>query len=125
MCGTSCAAPVAHDRALDIAYERANRVEDALAGGTPLAEVAERFGLTLTDATLDANGRNQENAAVTLPVAEGERPALLRAIFAARQGDAPRMTEMGNAFVAIQIREIVPPRCDHWRASRTRSPPPI
>jgi peptidyl-prolyl cis-trans isomerase D len=100
---------VAHDRALDIAYERANRIEDALAGGASLAEVAERFGLSLTNAVVDANGRNQENAMVALPVADAERPALLRAIMAARQGDAPRMTEMGDAFVAIELRGTIPP----------------
>jgi peptidyl-prolyl cis-trans isomerase D len=100
---------VARDRALDIAYERANRVEDALAGGAGLAEVAERFGLRVIATTIDAQGRDPENAVVALPVAEAERPALLRAIFAARQGDAPRMTEMGDAFVAIEIRGVVPP----------------
>ncbi|HWT09552.1 MAG TPA: peptidyl-prolyl cis-trans isomerase, partial [Roseomonas sp.] len=100
---------VAHDRALDIAYERANRVEDALAGGATLAEVAQRFALPIVAATLDANGRDQADAAVSLPVADAQRAALLRAIFAARQGDAPRMTEMGDAFVAIEIRGVVPP----------------
>ncbi len=100
---------VAHDRAMDIAYERANRVEDALAGGATLADVAQRFALTVATATLDAAGRDQANTVVTLPVAEAQRAALLRAIFAARQGDAPRMTEMGDAFVAIEIRGVVPP----------------
>jgi peptidyl-prolyl cis-trans isomerase D len=100
---------VAHDRALDVAYERANRVEDALAGGATLAEVAERFALPITAATLDATGHDQSGADVALPVAAAQRAALLRAIFAARQGDAPRMTEMGDAFVAIEIRGVVPP----------------
>lgn len=100
---------VARDRAMDMAYERANRIEDALAGGATLAEVAERFGMTVTAATLDAAGQNQAGEAVTLPVDQTQRAALLRAIFAARQGDLPRMTEMGDAFVAIAIRGIVPP----------------
>lgn len=100
---------VAHDRALDLAYERANRVEDALAGGATLAEVAQRFALSIVSATLDATGHDQANAVVALPVAEAQRTALLRAVFAARQGDAPRMTEMGDAFVAIEIRGVIPP----------------
>jgi peptidyl-prolyl cis-trans isomerase D len=100
---------VAHDRAQDIAYERANRVEDALAGGATLAEAAERFGLPVVSATLDAAGRDQANAVVSLPVPETQRAELLRAIFAARQGDAPRMAEMGDAFVAIEIRGVLPP----------------
>ncbi|GGJ08531.1 peptidylprolyl isomerase [Neoroseomonas lacus] len=99
---------VAHDRALDMAYERANRVEDALAGGATLAEVAQRFSLPIVSATLDATGHDQADAEVALPVAAAQRAELLRAIFAARQGDAPRMTEMGDAFVAIEIRGVVP-----------------
>jgi peptidyl-prolyl cis-trans isomerase D len=102
-------AEVARDRAFDMAYERANRVEDALAGGTPLTEVGQRFGLGVGTVTLDASGRDAEGAAVALPVPEAQRADLLRAVFAARQGDAPRMTEMGDAFVAIELRAVTPP----------------
>ena len=100
---------VAHDRALDMAYERANRVEDALAGGATLAEVAPRFGMVLVNATLDATGRDAGGAEAELPLQAAQRADLLRAVFAARQGDAPRMTEMGDAFVAIEIRNVTPP----------------
>ena len=102
-------AEVARDRAHDLAYERANRVEDALAGGTPLAEIGQRFGLGVATVTLDAAGRDAGNAVVALPLPEAQRADLLRAIFAARQGDAPRMTEMGDAFVAIELRAVTPP----------------
>jgi peptidyl-prolyl cis-trans isomerase D len=100
---------VAHDRALDLAYERANRVEDALAGGASLAEAAQRFNLSVAAVTTDANGRDAANETVGLPLPEAQRADLLRAVFAARQGDAPRMTEMGDAFVAIEIRNVTPP----------------
>ena len=100
---------LAHERALDLAYERANRVEDALAGGISLAEAAERFGLTLASVTLNQLGQNQEGQPATLPVPEAQRPELLRSIFAARQGEAPRMAEMGDAFVAIELRQVIPP----------------
>lgn len=100
---------VAHDRAVDMAYERANRVEDALAGGGTLAEIAQRFGLRLVAASFDSAGRSPEGQAVELPLPEARRTELLRAVFAARQGDAPRMTEMGDAFVAIEIRNVTPP----------------
>ncbi|MBR0682424.1 hypothetical protein GXW74_18170 [Roseomonas eburnea] len=111
---------VAHDRALDLAYERANRVEDALAGGAGLAEIASRFGLALTTATLDAEGRDPANEAVALPVPDAQKAALLRAVFAARQGDPPRMTEMGDAFVAIEIRGVTPPALRPFESVETQ-----
>jgi peptidyl-prolyl cis-trans isomerase D len=81
---------VAKDRALDLAYERGNKVEDALAGGMTLAEAAPRFGLVLVNATLDPGGRSPANEAVALPVAADQRNAVLRAIFTQDQGAAPR-----------------------------------
>ena len=38
-------AALAQERAADLAFERANQVEDALAGGATLEEAAKRFGL--------------------------------------------------------------------------------
>jgi peptidyl-prolyl cis-trans isomerase D len=100
---------VAQDRAMDMAYERANRVEDALAGGGTLAEVAQRFGLRIVTASFDASGQAPSGEAVELPVPQAQRADLLRAVFAARQGDAPRMTEMGDGFVAVEVRAVTPP----------------
>ncbi len=102
-------AELARDRAFDMAFERANRVEDALAGGAGLAEVAPRYGLTLLAATIDSAGRDPANARIDLPVPDAQRTELLRQVFAARQGDAPRMTELGDAFVAVEVRAVLPP----------------
>jgi peptidyl-prolyl cis-trans isomerase D len=99
---------VAKDRALDLAYERGNKVEDALAGGMTLAEAAPRFGLALVNATLDPGGRSPANEAVTLPVPAEQRNAVLRAIFMQDQGAAPRLQEFGDAFAAIEVTGITP-----------------
>jgi peptidyl-prolyl cis-trans isomerase D len=101
---------IAKDRALDLAYERGNKVEDALAGGMTLAEAAPRFGLQLVNATLDAGGRSPGNEAVALPVPADQRNAVLRAIFTQDQGAAPRLQEFGDAFVAIDISAVTPPQ---------------
>ena len=101
---------VAKDRALDLAYERGNKVEDALAGGMTLAEAAPRFGLALVTATLDPSGRSPANEAVALPVPADQRNAVLRAIFAQDQGAAPRLQEFGDAFAAIEISGVTPPQ---------------
>lgn len=101
---------VAKDRALDLAYERGNKVEDALAGGMTLAEAAPRFGLVLVNATLDPGGRSPGHEAVALPLPADQRNAVLRAIFAQDQGAAPRLQEFGDAFAAIEISAVTPPQ---------------
>ena len=49
-------AALAQERAADLAFERANQVEDALAGGATLEEAAKRFGLGFAAIRTDASG---------------------------------------------------------------------
>jgi peptidyl-prolyl cis-trans isomerase D len=97
------------EKAADIVFERANRVEDALAEGATLAEVAQRFNLGFASIRTDATGLGPDGQPVTLPVIEAARPALLRAIFAAERGAAPRLAETEAGFVAVEIKDISPP----------------
>lgn len=100
---------IAYDRALDIGYERANRIEDALAGSTALAEVARAQGMALVTLRVNAQGRTAEGTVPTLPGPETMRRDLLRALFAARQGDQPRLTETLDGWYALELREVAPP----------------
>ena len=97
------------ERAADLAFERANRVEDALAGGATLAEVAQRFNLGFADLVTDATGHALDGSAVALPVIEAARPALLRAVFTAERGAQPRLAETEAGFVAVQVQSVTPP----------------
>ncbi|WP_165838730.1 peptidylprolyl isomerase [Roseicella frigidaeris] len=100
---------LAQEKAADIAFERANKVEDALAGGATLPEVAKQFGLGLATVETDANGLGPDGKPVALPVIEASRAPLLKAIFQAERGAAPRLQETEAGFVAIEVRKIVPP----------------
>jgi peptidyl-prolyl cis-trans isomerase D len=100
---------LAQEKAADIAFERANRVEDALAGGASLEEVAQRFNLGFAKVRLDAEGHDAEGRDVPLPVIDAARQPLLRAIFTAERGAAPRLAETEAGFVAVTINEVVPP----------------
>jgi peptidyl-prolyl cis-trans isomerase D len=100
---------LAQEKAADIAFERANKVEDALAGGATLAEVAQRFGLGLASFRADANGLDAEGRPVPLPVIEAARAPLLRAVFATDRGAAPRLQETEAGFVAVEVKDIAPP----------------
>jgi peptidyl-prolyl cis-trans isomerase D len=100
---------LAQEKAADLAFERANRVEDALAGGDTLAEVAQRFNLGFAAIRTDATGHDAEGKEVALPVIEASRQPLLRAIFTAERGAAPRLGETEAGFVAVTINEVIPP----------------
>ncbi|WP_137177240.1 peptidylprolyl isomerase [Roseomonas sp. AR75] len=102
---------IALEKAADLAFDRANRVEDALAGGASLAEAGQRFGMQVTPLTLDAEGRDAEGAPVPLPVPAAGRAETLRAIFTAQLGNAPRLQELrqADAFVAVELRGVIPP----------------
>ncbi|WPB87533.1 peptidylprolyl isomerase [Sediminicoccus rosea] len=102
-------AEIQAERAADLAFERVNRVEDALAGGASLAEAARRYSLGYVEARLDATGRAPDGTEVALPVAATVRPAVLRAIFAAERGAPPRLQEGEWGFIAMDVREITPP----------------
>lgn len=102
-------AEIQAERAADLAFERVNRVEDALAGGASLAEAARRYSLGYVETRLDATGRAPDGTEVALPVAATVRPAVLRAIFTAERGAAPRLQEGEWGFLALDVREITPP----------------
>jgi peptidyl-prolyl cis-trans isomerase D len=101
---------IALDRAADQAIRLVDRVEDLLAGGTPLAEAAARHGLRVIRARLDPSGQ---------PVGEetpfeGLAPSLVTALGGlaaqADPGRAPRLEEIEAArFAAVQITGVTPP----------------
>jgi len=102
-------AEIQAERAADLAFDRVNRVEDALAGGASLAEAARRYSLGYVEARMDATGRAPDGTQVALPIANTVRPAVLRAIFAAERGAAPRLQEGEWGFIALDVREVTPP----------------
>ncbi len=101
---------IATERAADLAFERANRVEDAIAGGATLDEAARRYGMALATVTLDAEGNDAEGAPVPLPVPAAGRGEALRLIATAEMGRAPRLQELreADAFIAVELRAVVP-----------------
>ncbi len=101
---------IAGERAADLAFERANRVEDALAGGATLKEAAERFNLGYAEIRTDPNGLGPDGEPVALPVIEASREPLLKQVFDTPQGTAPRLKETEAGFVAVDVIEVIPPR---------------
>ncbi|MFQ3622457.1 MAG: SurA N-terminal domain-containing protein, partial [Acetobacteraceae bacterium] len=99
---------LARERAADLVYARANRVEDSIAEGIPLAEVARRHGLRLIEiAAIDATGRGPDGADIDL---QGTPAEALAGAFDAGPGARPRLTEgPDGTFYALRLDGITPP----------------
>lgn len=99
---------LARERAADLIYDRINRIEDSLAEGIPLAEVARRHALRHVEvAAMDAEGRDREGNPVELGPARGE---IIAAVFEAPVGETTRLTETRDgSFHAVRVAEVIPP----------------
>ena len=96
------------EKAADLAFERANRLEDALSGGATVEEAAQRFGLgpPASRRIPPGNGRDGGGWSCRCGAA---RAAVLEAIFAA-EGGGPRLADAAGGFVAHRPAGPPPPR---------------
>jgi peptidyl-prolyl cis-trans isomerase D len=100
-------ADVKRDRAMDAVFESANKIEDALAGGTSIEDVAQRFGLRLIHVdAIDANGRRPDGGAVDgLPAAQ----KVAQTAVGLQQGASSNLTETqdGDYFI-VRVDAVTP-----------------
>ncbi|MDR3523860.1 MAG: SurA N-terminal domain-containing protein [Acetobacteraceae bacterium] len=107
-------ATLVNEKAVDLLYDRANKVQDALAGGTTLENLSPDFGLAAVEGTLDAAGNTPEGKPAPIPGPAELRPALIQAIFQAKKGDTANLVQAPNAkdgtqsFYAFDIEDITP-----------------
>ena len=108
-------ARVLADKGADLVDERAQKVEDLLAGGTPLDELPADMGLAAVTGTLDAQGQTADGRAAPIPGPPELRPALIQAAFQAKKGDpaklvqAPAAADGSQSFYAVAVDDITPP----------------
>ena len=106
---------VQNDLAADLLYDRANKVDDLLAGGAPLDELPGDLGLAAVTGTLDARGLTPEGVAAPLPGSDELRAAVLQAVFQAGRGEPARLIETPrkpgvlSGFFAFVVEDIAPP----------------
>ena len=97
---------VARDMAVDQLAKEENQVEDALAGGATLAEVADKFKLKIiTVAGVDPDGHAPKGE--TAP--ELPDPDILHLAFSTDQGQTSRVTETkDNGFLVVHVDSVTP-----------------
>lgn len=87
--------------------ETHDEIEDALAGGATLQEVATRFRLKLVTAEVDPEGNGTDDQPVTgLP----EQAELLKAAFAADEGGENEPLSINHGFIWYNVAKVTPGR---------------
>jgi peptidyl-prolyl cis-trans isomerase D len=95
--------------AVDRLYKLANQVDDALAGGANIDEIANKFGLKKTViAAIDVNGSDPAGKPVQLPV---EASPVLKLAFATEKGQTSRVEEAKDgALYLLRVGSVTPPQ---------------
>ncbi|MCS6891212.1 MAG: peptidyl-prolyl cis-trans isomerase [Rhodovarius sp.] len=101
-------AEIAAERAADAALARLPRIQDALAAGTPLPEIAQRYGMLLIEGRIDASGRDESGRELAMPLPAPARRSLLREVFQTPAGAPARLHEGDYGFAAIEVRAVAP-----------------
>ena len=86
-----------------------NQVDDALAGGTSLTDVAAKYGLKLTSVdNTDASGRDLDGKLIVLPVGIKE---VLKTVFDTNEKETSRVGVVeDNAIYVVHTDKIIAPR---------------
>jgi peptidyl-prolyl cis-trans isomerase D len=101
---------IAADRAIDALYKLSNELDDALGGGSTLAEAANALNLKLKrfdaiDQQGRAPGADQTTTVAGIPAGEG----FLNTLFETPEGDDSNLVESGdNAFFVLHVDSITP-----------------
>lgn len=114
---------VAQQKAADLIYDRANKVEDALAGGGTLDELPNDLGLAALAGTLDAKGITPAGEPAPLPGSPALRAAILAAAFRLKPGQPPHLTEVPapsqpgqpaqpSSYYALVVQSITPAKVE-------------
>src|SRR5205814_3111972 len=100
---------LAQQAAIDRLEKLGNKVDDALAGGAPLADTAGKFGLKVTTvAAADTNGADPNGKPVALPPGKDE---ILKTVFSTEQGDTSRISQMQDGTIfAVRVDKVIAPQ---------------
>src|SRR5439155_25853746 len=101
-------AELSREEAEDRIYKLANRIDDVLASGAAVEDVAAKFGLKTTlVATADLGGTDPDGKPVSLPIS-GD--AVLKLVFATAERQTSRVTEGPDGGIfAVRVSKVIPP----------------
>jgi peptidyl-prolyl cis-trans isomerase D len=103
------------EKATDLIYDRANKLDNLLGSGATLDEIPSDLGLAAVTGTLDAEGKTTDGTPAPIPGPPELRSAIVTAAFQLQKGEPPHLVEVptpqegGSAYYAMQVEDIVPP----------------
>ena len=101
---------VALEQATDQVYDRANKVQDLLAGGAKLDELPAGLGLLAVTGTLDTEGNTPDGTPAPIPAAPPLRQAVIAKAFALAPNDPPTLEDgPDHSFYAVTVDSVTPP----------------
>ena len=100
---------LAREKALDLVDQRAQKLQDLLAGGATLDEVPVDLGAAAVEGSLDAKGQTPDGIPAPLPVPQAARQAVIDAAFKTKPGAPARLTEgPEQSWYALAVEEVTP-----------------
>ena len=95
------------DRAFDEMYEATIYLEDQLAAGVPMTEIAETPGYTrIYFKTLDREGRDDTGAPLTFPI---DQERIIRSSFSTDVGSESPLIESDNYAYILRVNAVIDP----------------
>jgi peptidyl-prolyl cis-trans isomerase D len=108
-------AQVRANKAADLIYDRANKIDDMLSAGTALDQLPADLGVAAVEGTLDAEGNKADGKPAPIPGDDKLREALVAAVFKTKPGDpahlieAPHEANGVQSFFAFSVDAVIPP----------------
>ncbi|MBN9559620.1 MAG: SurA N-terminal domain-containing protein [Alphaproteobacteria bacterium] len=102
------------EKATDLMYDRANKVDNILGSGTSLDQLPSDLGLGAMTGTLDAEGNTPQGQPAPIPGPPELRSAIATAAFQAQKGDPPHLIEVptpstgGSSYYALELEDVTP-----------------
>jgi peptidyl-prolyl cis-trans isomerase D len=105
---------VVTEKALDLVYDRANKLDGLFGNGATLDTLPADPGMAVETLTLDQQGDTPDGGSASIPGEKEFRSAIATAAFAAQKGDPPHLTEVqtpsigGSGYFALTVLDITP-----------------
>jgi len=110
------------EKATDLMYDRANKIDNLLGNGTPFDQLPGDLGLVGVEGTMDQQGNTAAGTPAPIPGPPALREAIVTAAFKVQKGDLPQLTEVqtpsvgGSAYYALTVEDIIPPAVKPYSA---------